>query len=544
MTLQRETLTASDAVAYGFLVEEDESTGALCNSFVQLFFTALDARRALACSSPDIQVVICEEARDVSPLNLAAALHKDNPLRDIYLQKTEPSGLFISRLEAAGARGSVDRSETERLLGLPATQRDTKETTDNAGTAAEECASSIMCEAKPADDIDACDEEAPGLLDGHEKALPVFLNAYFVEGEGAPLELYDDAFYEEHGKGEEAAGLHEEGPGRMAAEAALSDEGRERISLPEVKGALSAPLDIAWLEEVIDLDDLDDTPLGTGQAVVEKPPVSQQADVGAQQMNPQPVMVAETEQDKGASVVAFVSGRGGVGKSSLTILTAMELWQSGLKVAVLDMDLQFGDLSILAGHEPKSNIKRINIELLCTNQMRIPQPEQSLLLIEPPQTPELAEELVNQVPQVLAALRSVVDVVLINTSCLWNEAAAVLARSVDRLVICMDQRATSVSAARQIIELCVRLQIPSTRLLFLLNRCSRNAPITDIDASLAMGGVDVISIAEGGTDVDELLSLGCPLEVLTAQAALRQSIQGLGRALLAEVGHSDKSAGW
>jgi MinD-like ATPase involved in chromosome partitioning or flagellar assembly len=208
------------------------------------------------------------------------------------------------------------------------------------------------------------------------------------------------------------------------------------------------------------------------------------------------------------------------------------------------MDLQFGDISILAGNEPASRIQRLSIETLCKGQARIPALEGSILLLEAPSRPEQAEELALHLPQLLTALAAQADIVLVNTASLWDEALAVLASSADKLLICMDQRATSVSAARQVVELCIRLQIPSTKLCYLLNRCARNAPITDLDASLALGGVEIISIAEGGTDVDELLSLGCPLELLSAQSSHRQSVSELGLRLLAKPGSEPGPRSW
>jgi len=290
---------------------------------------------------------------------------------------------------------------------------------------------------------------------------------------------------------------------------------------------------MAWLEQILELEELDELSGNSGSALMEMPPVQRPQPTGSHEAVTEQFPASESGQRKGGIVAAFISGRGGVGKSSLSVLSALDLWKSGSKVALIDMDLQFGDISVLAGNEPESKIQRLGIEQLCENRMRIPALEDSLLLLEAPRHPEAAEELIHQIPQLLSALRAVADIVLINTACLWNEAAAVLASSVDKLLVCMDQRATSISAARQVVDLCIRLQIPSTHLYYLLNRSARNAPITDIDASLAMGGVDIICIAEGGADVDELLSLGCPQELLRAQSGLRQSIHELGSLLAA-----------
>ncbi|MDR2035309.1 MAG: P-loop NTPase [Coriobacteriales bacterium] len=440
----------NNVVAYAFLPQLDEQTKTLTSEYAQLFYTASDVRQALLCTTHELQVVIRAGSEgetvpcsDVTPLNLAAALHKDNSLRDIYIEKTNPGGLFVSRTTVAGVRGVISSEDTASLLGV-----------------------------------------------------------------SPPIHAMRPA---------------------IAATASECRTGEPA-------------LDMAWLEQVLELDELDELSGCSPAALLPKPPVSQSDSLEALEVAPELLLASRQPSEEKGVVAAFVSGRGGVGKSSLTALTGMSLWRTGSKVALLDLDLQFGDISILVGNERESRIQRLSLDQLSRGEILIPCFEGSLLLLEAPPRPEQAEGLLLWIPRLLAALRAVTDIVLVNTACLWDEAAAVLASHADKLVICMDQRATSVSAARQVVDLCVRLQIPSTKLSFLLNRSQKSAPITDIDASLAMGGVDIITIAEGGADVDELLSLGCPLEVLNAQNALRQSIHELGINLLKQPGAKQPSA--
>jgi len=565
-TLSGDVSNSTGAVAYGFLVSVDALDGSQQNRFVQIFRTASDARQALACASPDVQVLINEyqSAEEISPLNLAAALHKDNPLRDIYIQKAQFNRLFTSRVEATGARGIVSIEEADRLLGFV---RPELGVSDTSGRLSINESPHKPGEEQPADEQPA-DEGAsahaavtPEGYTGEPLALSV------EEYAGAPLPTAPEEYLsaqqptsvEEYLNAQQPASTEEYAGAQLTATveeylgeqlpASIQDLTASTIGAGEVSAFdqlahtpfPTAPVvDLQWLEQVLDLDDLDDPLLFAGPALVERelklPSTSEPRQSPSKLPGTQPVALYNTDREGEGVVAAFISGRGGVGKSSLTILTAFELWLQGYKVAMLDLDLQFGDLGVLAGNEPESRILRLNIEQLCNKRARVPRLEDSLLILESPEKPELAEELVHEIPELLSALRSVADIVLINTACLWNEAVAVLTSSADKLVICIDQRATSISAARQVLQLCIRLQIPSTQLYYLLNRCSRNAPIMDIDVSLAMGGGEVLTIAEGGADVDELLSLGCPIELLTAQAPLRQSVKELGACLLARPG--------
>jgi hypothetical protein len=84
-----------------------------------------------------------------------------------------------------------------------------------------------------------------------------------------------------------------------------------------------------------------------------------------------------------------------------------------------------------------------------------------------------------------------------------------------------------VRGCRQAAEICVRLEIPTSRFAYLLNRCSKRAPISDLDASLALDGAEVVRIADGGQVVDELLSLGCPNELLVSMPEMESSIEAM-----------------
>ncbi|AUW94965.1 MAG: MinD/ParA family protein [Sulfobacillus thermosulfidooxidans] len=58
------------------------------------------------------------------------------------------------------------------------------------------------------------------------------------------------------------------------------------------------------------------------------------------------------ERAQGSRVVAVTSGKGGVGKSQLTLNLALALAQRGQRVVILDADLGLANINILMGYEP------------------------------------------------------------------------------------------------------------------------------------------------------------------------------------------------
>ena len=224
-------------------------------------------------------------------------------------------------------------------------------------------------------------------------------------------------------------------------------------------------------------------------------------------------------------IVAFLSGRGGVGKSTVALMTALSAQSRGKRVALVDLDLQFGDLDYLAGNEPSSRIQRFLLEQAARETSRLSLSEQALTLIIPPKRPELGEAHLSAIPLLLQRLADQRDLVVVNTGSFLTEVHAQIAQCCNHLIFLMDQRATSIEACRQVVDLCIRMRLPQARFLYLLNGCGRHAALTPMDVTLALGGAEVFGLADGGSLVDELLALGCPMELLKSGNAFVNSLE-------------------
>ena len=246
-----------------------------------------------------------------------------------------------------------------------------------------------------------------------------------------------------------------------------------------------------------------------------------QAQAQAQVAAPYPIST-----DRGR-IVGFLSGRGGVGKSTVALMTALLAQSRGIRVALVDLDLQFGDLDYLAGKEPSSKIQRLALEQSCADIHRFTLSDEALTLVFPPKHPEQGERFVADVPALLFGLAAQRDLVVINTGSFWTEIHAHTAQCCDHLAFLMDQRATSIEACKQVVDLCIRMQMPQARFIYLLNGCGRHAALTPLDVTLALGGAEVLGLADGGSLVDELLALGCPMELLISSNAFIASLEPL-----------------
>lgn len=261
--------------------------------------------------------------------------------------------------------------------------------------------------------------------------------------------------------------------------------------------------------------------------------VPQESPVVLREHTPQAAPINRVGQGR---VIGFLSGRGGVGKSTVALMTAFLAKQGGARVALVDLDLQFGDIDYLAGREPGGTICRFSLEQMCMDASAPEYPDDAMMLIVPPKHPEQGESYIAHIPALLSSLAAQRDLVVVNTGAFWTETHAQIAQSCDYLAFLMDQRATSVEACKQVADLCLRMQLPQARFLYLLNGCGKRAPLSTLDVSLALGGVEVAGIADGGPLVDELLALGCPLELLASENAFVTSLEILLDPILGHMG--------
>lgn len=232
---------------------------------------------------------------------------------------------------------------------------------------------------------------------------------------------------------------------------------------------------------------------------------------------------ASTALARAGFLFTVVSGSGGAGKSTVSTLAAHLAARRGLRTALLDADLQFGDLRDLAG-----SCSRVPFEEVAADGGALTAVDDApLVLIEAPRRLEAAEVLGAALPAVVDELLARFDFVAVNTGAGWDEQRlALLERSVSTLFL-VDQRASSVRACRHALDLCLRCGVATSSFLLAVNRCTRHAPFTSIDVSSALHGAHVVELADGGREVEELLGAGMAEALAESRNPLCVSINRL-----------------
>ncbi len=220
-----------------------------------------------------------------------------------------------------------------------------------------------------------------------------------------------------------------------------------------------------------------------------------------------------TSEHLGACV-CVVSGRGGVGKSTVCILLALSALTHNVSCAIIDADLQFGDLGFLCEQDKLFQtmgfgVGQHNLDLSALGTDVIP----VMYSIE---KPEYCEELSYGMKQLLFECRKNYDLVVINTSATWSDMHADFISWCDGILLVMDQKSTSVRGGRSAKDLCMRLGAPTSKMFYIINGYSRSNKIStnDCAALLSIEPDLILELLDGGEQIEEAMSLGIPSSLI------------------------------
>jgi pilus assembly protein CpaE len=146
------------------------------------------------------------------------------------------------------------------------------------------------------------------------------------------------------------------------------------------------------------------------------------------------------EEEKEGKVITVCSTKGGVGKTTICVNAAVSYSKKNLKVAVIDLDLQFGDVSLLFDQKPKQTI----YEWMKENDSAGPKPIETYLavhssgihILPSPHLPELAELVTgDHVNTIIQEMKKKFDVILIDTPPSFVETSLVALDNSDEILL-------------------------------------------------------------------------------------------------------------
>ena len=245
-----------------------------------------------------------------------------------------------------------------------------------------------------------------------------------------------------------------------------------------------------------------------------------------------------------APVICAISGSGGCGKSTIVATMAHTSSLLGLRAAVLDLDLMFGNLYDLLGVDAPRDMAAL-IEPSAAGTLTEPDIVAVSMRVAPGVTlwgpvaaPEQAELMARPVELLLDVLRRESDVVFIDTSVFWGDAVAAAVAASDRCLVVGDAAVSSAASASRVIELAGRVGVPRTRMSAVFNRFGARGADEDVAMrfEIACALSSKIRIADGGQDLAALMAFGRADEAVGQTSAFATSVREATREMLVELG--------
>ncbi|MFS0689336.1 AAA family ATPase [Sporosarcina sp. 179-K 8C2 HS] len=180
----------------------------------------------------------------------------------------------------------------------------------------------------------------------------------------------------------------------------------------------------------------------------------------------------QPELRNNAKVITVASTKGGVGKTTIAVNLAAALSKHSKRVAILDLDLQFGDVSMYLDARPKRTIYDWVKEDLDAKRIEdyLTLSKHGISILAAPQRPEFAEVITgNDVRKAIHSLKQRFDVVLIDVSSHMNENTIVALESSDEILVMTYMDLPTLKNSKLLIETLALLGLED-RVKVVLNR--------------------------------------------------------------------------
>lgn len=242
--------------------------------------------------------------------------------------------------------------------------------------------------------------------------------------------------------------------------------------------------------------------------------------------------------DRG-SVLTVAGARGGVGKTAVAVACALLASRAGLSTALVDLDLQFGDVDFVFDRVARRTLVDAAAALESGAADLRPVAERAapgLDLFLPPHDPEFADVVAPAVGSIVRALRGAYDLTVVDTGAQWSGVNVEAMEEADVVALVMDARVSSVRSQVRARALCSRLGIPDARLMHVMNRVSDASEAHPMDAAAALCIPEVWALSDGAREVSDLMGVGRPEGLLDGPNVFVSSVADLLSAALGRVG--------
>jgi len=183
-------------------------------------------------------------------------------------------------------------------------------------------------------------------------------------------------------------------------------------------------------------------------------------------------------------IVTVYSPKGGSGCTTIAVNLALTLHNEDTRVALVDGNLQFGDVAVFVNEQGKNTIidlapRAEELDTEIVEEVMLKHPASGLHILAAPSRPEYAEKVSSgQFQRVLEYLKQIYAYVVVDTASLLTDVTLAAIDASDLIVLVSTQDIPSIKNCRLFLDLSQTLGINRDRILFVMNRYDKRINIT------------------------------------------------------------------
>lgn len=239
-------------------------------------------------------------------------------------------------------------------------------------------------------------------------------------------------------------------------------------------------------------------------------------------------------KEKKSRVITVFSNKGGIGKTSIAVNTALELANiTKEKIALVDLNLQMGDITTFLDISPAfdvsytvNNLSKMNPEFLI-NTLECYKDTNLFVLAEPPSLEKAKQITSEQITNLIKLLRDTFSYIIIDISPSFDKKTIATLDNSDLILLVTMVNLPAIRNCQRCLEIFDKLGYDANKTQIVLNRFMENDEIKVDDVESVLNRDVYWKIPNNYFAIMSAINKGIPVSVMQPESNIAQSYQGL-----------------
>ncbi|MDD4602048.1 Chemotaxis response regulator protein-glutamate methylesterase [bioreactor metagenome] len=234
-------------------------------------------------------------------------------------------------------------------------------------------------------------------------------------------------------------------------------------------------------------------------------------------------------------IITVFSTKGGIGKTTIATNLAVALAdQAGVKVGIVDADLQFGDVSLFLNLLPQATIADLvrdidNLDPALIASYLTPYND-NVAVLPAPFRPEQADTISgSHLAAILKTMRTMFDYVIVDTAPMFNDAMLAILDASDQILVISSMDLPTIKNVKLCLEIMESLNYQSDKVKVVLNRADSVGGMEPTEAEESLHCTFTATLPSDGKTVVGSVNRGIPFVVSSPDTDVSQAVFSLAK---------------